>query len=254
MNYPCRILRTGFENAYFNMGLDEAVLDSVASGASLPTLRFYGWKPRAISLGYFQGIKDEIDIEACRGHGVDIVRRITGGGAVFHDAELTYSIVIPEGHPLAPPSILDSYGLLCAGITEGLKELGIKSEFSPINDIVSGGKKISGNAQTRKKGCLLQHGTVLIKVDVDEMFALLKVPKEKALGKLIADVKARVTSLSDLLRSEVAFEEVAAAMEKGFARALDLDGLADSPTQTEMAKAKELAATKFSTKEWIFKR
>ena len=95
----------------------------------------------------------KIDIEACRGRGVDIVRRITGGGAVFHDAELTYSIVIPEGHPLAPPSILDSYGLLCAGIIEGLKELGIKSEFSPINDIVSAGKKISGNAQTRKK-CL----------------------------------------------------------------------------------------------------
>ncbi|MHB9151189.1 MAG: lipoate--protein ligase family protein [Spirochaetales bacterium] len=254
MNYPCRILRTGFENAYFNMGLDEAVLDSVASGASLPTLRFYGWKPRAISLGYFQGIRDEIDIEACHGHGVDIVRRITGGGAVFHDAELTYSIVIPEGHPLAPLSILDSYGLLCAGIIEGLKELGIKSEFSPINDIVSGGKKISGNAQTRKKGCLLQHGTVLIKVDVDEMFALLKVPKEKALGKMIADVKERVTSLSDILRSEIAFEDVAAAMEKGFARALDLDGLEDSPTQAETAKAKELAETKFSTKEWIFKR
>jgi len=254
MNYPCRILRTGFENAYFNMGLDEAVLDSVASGASLPTLRFYGWKPRAISLGYFQGIWDEIDIEACHGHGVDIVRRITGGGAVFHDAELTYSIVIPEGHPLAPLSILDSYGLLCAGIIEGLKELGIKSEFSPINDIVSGGKKISGNAQTRKKGCLLQHGTVLIKVDVDEMFALLKVPKEKALGKMIADVKERVTSLSDILRSEIAFEDVAAAMEKGFARALDLDGLEDSPTQAETAKAKELAETKFSTKEWIFKR
>ncbi|MHB0898290.1 MAG: lipoate--protein ligase family protein, partial [Spirochaetales bacterium] len=124
----------------------------------------------------------------------------------------------------------------------------------PINDIVSGGKKISGNAQTRKKGCLLQHGTVLIKVDVDEMFALLKVPKEKALGKMIADVKERVTSLSDILRSEIAFEDVAAAMEKGFARALDLDGLEDSPTQAETAKAKELAETKFSTKEWIFKR
>lgn len=254
MNYPCRILRTGFESAYFNMGLDEAVLDSVASGASIPTLRFYGWKPRAISLGYFQGIRDEIDIEACKERGVDIVRRITGGGAVFHDAELTYSIVIPEGHPLAPPSILDSYGLLCEGIIEGLKELGIRSEFSPINDIVSGGKKISGNAQTRKKGCLLQHGTVLIKVDVDEMFSLLKVPKEKALGKMIADVKARVTSLSDILGSEIAFEDVAAAMEKGFARALDLDALDGSPTQGETAKAKELAETKFSTREWVFKR
>jgi lipoate-protein ligase A len=236
------------------MGLDEAVLESVASGSSLPTLRFYGWKPRAISLGYFQGIRDEIDIDACREHGVDIVRRITGGGAVFHDAELTYSIVIPEGHPLAPPSILDSYGILCAGIIDGLKELGIISEFSPINDILSGGRKISGNAQTRKKGCLLQHGTVLINVDVDTMFTLLKVPKEKALGKMIADAKARVTSLSDILHSEIAFEDVVFAVQKGFARALDLDSLEDSPTKEELAKAKELAEIKFSSTEWIFKR
>ena len=254
MKYPCRILRTGFNTAYFNMGLDEAVLESVASGSSLPTLRFYGWKPRAISLGYFQGIRDEIDIDACREHGVDIVRRITGGGAVFHDAELTYSIVIPEGHPLAPPSILDSYGILCAGIIDGLKELGIISEFSPINDILSGGRKISGNAQTRKKGCLLQHGTVLINVDVDTMFTLLKVPKEKALGKMIADAKARVTSLTDILHSEIAFEDVVFAMQKGFARALDLDSLEDSPTKEEVTKAKELAETKFSSTEWIFKR
>lgn len=254
MKFPFRVLQTGFETAYFNMGLDEAVLESVASGSSLPTLRFYGWRPRAISLGYFQGIRDEIDIEACDRHGVDIVRRITGGGAVFHDAELTYSVVIPEGHPLAPPSILDSYGILCSGIIEGLKELGITSEFAPINDIVSGGKKISGNAQTRKKGCLLQHGTVLLKVDVETMFALLKVPKEKALGKMIDDVKARVTSLSDILRRDVAFEEVVPAMRAGFERALRLDPFLDSPTREENEMAKELAATKFSAKAWVFKR
>ena len=236
------------------MGLDEAVLESVASKSSLPTLRFYGWKPRAISIGYFQGVRDEVDIDACGRQGVDIVRRITGGGAVFHDAEVTYSIIIPEGHPLAPLSILDSYGILCSGIVAGLEEMGIAAEFAPINDIVSGGKKVSGNAQTRKKGCLLQHGTVLLKVDVETMFALLKVPKEKALGKMIEDVKARVTSLSEMLRSEISFDEAAFAMQAGFVRALGLDPHDENPSPEEQEKALGLADKKFSTPEWNFRR
>ena len=236
------------------MGLDEAVIESVAAGISAPTLRFYGWEPRAISLGYFQGIRDEIDIEACERSGIDIVRRITGGGAVFHDAEVTYSIVVPEGHALAPPSILDSYSLICAGIISGLAILGIGAEFAPINDIVWRGKKISGNAQTRKKGCLLQHGTVLLRVDVETMFTVLKVPKEKALGKMIDDVKARVTSIADVLHADPGFEEVGSALEKGFSEALDLDLREESPAAAEMQRASELAETKFSTREWVFKR
>jgi lipoate---protein ligase len=254
MKLPVRLLETGLHTAFFNMGLDEAVLESVASGASLPTLRFYGWKPSAISIGYFQGVLDEVDTTACKLAGVDVVRRITGGGAVFHDAEVTYSFVIPEGHALAPPSILDSYALICAGIIAGLKELGIESEFAPINDIVARGKKISGNAQTRKHGCLLQHGTILLSVDPEKMFSLLKVPKEKALGKLIEDVKARVTSVSALLGADVGFEAVAVAMAKGFAEALVLDPHRAEPASSEIQRASELAAEKFSSKEWIYRR
>jgi len=254
MTHPFRILQTGFHNAYFNMGLDEAILESVASGKTLPTLRLYGWDPPAISLGYFQGALEEVDVEACGLQGVDLVRRITGGGAVFHAAEVTYSIVIPEGHPLAPASILDSYSLLCSGIVTGLNTLRVKAEFAPINDIISGGRKISGNAQTRKKGCLLQHGTIILKVDVEKMFSLLKVPKEKALGKMIDDVKARVTSLSDILARDVEFEEVSNALREGFRRALTLDLEDGEPNQDELAAATFLAQTKFSTKAWIFRR
>lgn len=254
MRHQFRVLETGKNTAFFNMGLDEAVIESVAAGSSIPTLRFYGWEPRAISLGYFQGIHDEIDIEACERNGIDIVRRITGGGAVFHDAEVTYSIVIPEGHQLAPPSILDSYALICAGILSGLAALSIKAEFAPINDIVYCGKKISGNAQTRKKGCLLQHGTVLLRVDVDTMFTLLKVPKEKALGKMIDDVKARVTSIADVLGSDIGFDEVENALKNGFSDALNLDLIQEAPAAAEIQKALDLAKTKFSAQEWIFKR
>src|SRR5208337_3830146 len=97
----------------------------------------------------------EVDLDACRASGVDAVRRLTGGGAVFHDDEITYSIVLPMGHELAPDDILESYRLICSGLIGGLGLLGVKADFEPINDIAVGGKKVSGNAQTRRQGCLL---------------------------------------------------------------------------------------------------
>ena len=260
MAHNFRLLKTGFHSAVFNMGLDEAILDSVSQGLCLPTLRFYGWNPPAVSLGYFQGLQEEIDIEACKAFGIDAVRRITGGGAVFHHHEATYSIVIPLGHPLARPSIIESYRILLAGIIEGLAELGIRSEFAPINDIVSAGKKISGNAQTRKKGCVLQHGTIIIEVDVDLMFSILRVPQEKAKGKLIEDIKSRVTSIRSCLSlpDSVSFEELfgttIAELEKGFARALDLSYVRSEPTDLELQNAERLAQEKFSNNQWTARR
>ncbi len=256
MSYPFRLLETGFNPATFNMGLDEAILRAVAEGKSLPTLRFYGWKPPAVSLGYFQGLYEEIDVDACASDGVDIVRRITGGGAVFHHYEVTYSIVLPLGHPLARENILESYRLLLGGIIEGLAILGIQSEFSPINDISAGGKKISGNAQTRKLGCILQHGTILLDVEVDRMFGLLKVPQEKAKGKLIADIKARVTSVKHCLPEagaesfESLFSITVGALERGFATALDLDFVRSAPLPEELEVAARLAKEKFSSSAW----
>ena len=236
------------------MGLDEAILGSVASGRSPPTFRLYEWKPEAISLGYFQGARDEVDVAACAREGVDLVRRITGGGAVFHAAEVTYSIVIPEGHALAPGSILESYRLICSGIVAGLESLGVASEFAPINDIVCGGRKISGNAQTRKLGCLLQHGTILLDVDIDRMFSLLRVPKEKSAGKLISEAKARVTSLGAMLGRRVDYAECSAALTAGFAEALGIEFSAGSPSAEEEAEAVRLAEGKFSRADWVFRR
>lgn len=254
MAHQWRLLRTGFHNAFYNMGLDQAILEQVAAGTVLPTLRFYGWQPAAISIGYFQGMQEEVDLSACRHYGVDTVRRITGGGAVFHQSEVTYSIVLPLDHPLADQNILASYGRLCQGIVKGLANLGVTAEFAPINDIVVGAKKISGNAQTRKLGCILQHGTILLDVDVDLMFTLLKVPSEKARGKAIADVKERVTSLSHNVGSSVTFEAVSAALEDGFAEALDLSLQLQEPTSAEQGRAEDLARSRFGDDSWNMKR
>jgi lipoate-protein ligase A len=255
-----RLLRTGFRDCRYNMGLDQALLESVARGAP-PVLRFYGWRPYAVSLGYFQGIEEEVDIRSCKDRGVDIIRRITGGGAVFHHAELTYSIVFPADHPLAGASIHDSYRILCAGVIRGLALLGLSARFAPINDVVCGERKISGNAQTRRMNTVLHHGTVLLDLDADLMFGLLRVPEEKVRGRLIQDVKERVTSLRAQGLS-AGFEETGSAMIEGFRQALNLEFTPSSvqpaypggPLREEEERALELAEKKFASPEWIYKR
>ncbi|MCX6665324.1 MAG: biotin/lipoate A/B protein ligase family protein [Euryarchaeota archaeon] len=253
MNEQWRLLQTGANSAYANMAIDKAMLVANSEGKVPPTVRLYGWVPPAISIGYFQSLVEEIDVVACKNFGVDYVRRITGGGAVFHDKELTYSIVISESHPKMPVNIMKSYGLICGAIINGLNHLGIKSEYAPINDIVTGGKKISGNAQTRKFGTVLQHGTIIMDVDVDLMFSLLKVPSEKIKDKLIKDVKQRVTSIKHILGKELNFDDVAFAMKQGFEQEFDVELIEGSLTKEEMVLAKKFEKD-FSSKDWNHKR
>lgn len=246
------------------MAIDEAVLTEIAQGNSPGTLRFYGWSPPAISIGYFQSLEEEIDLAACKQYGVDYVRRITGGGAVLHEHEITYSMYIPEAlareSGFVPLGILESYAKICGGILKGLSSLGLKSQFVPLNDIVvmhqSGSlRKISGNAQTRKNGIILQHGTILLKVDVDKMFSLLKVPSEKMKGKLIEDVKQRVTSVSSVCGRDVSFEEGLGLLQKGFAEEFSGVTFAEGNlSATESALAEKFAKEKYGAYEWNKKR
>lgn|SRR3989338_786936 len=244
-----RFIQDGFNPAAQNMALDEAVMKNcVAYGK--PTLRFYRWKPSAVSIGYFQSLEQEVDTAKCRELGVDVVRRSTGGGAVFHDAELTYSFVCPVDAALTPKNILDSYRHICGGLIHGFRELGLMAAFVPLNDLVVNGKKVSGNAQTRREKTLLQHGTILIDVDVDKMFSLLKVPNEKIRDKLISDVKQRVTSINREAGKAYAYDEVAQAMKKGFERHFKAT-LVDEPFTAEERKlAGQIAAQKYSRPEW----
>jgi lipoate-protein ligase A len=256
MPHLFRLLQTGRHDGFYNMGLDEAVLEGVSRGESPPTLRLYGWDPPAVSVGYFQGLEEEVDLAACKARGADVVRRISGGGAVFHQAEITYSIVMAETHPLAGGTIHDSYRRFCAGIVTALELLGVSSRFAPINDIMAGDRKISGNAQTRRMGCVLQHGTILLDLDVDLMFELLRVPPEKTKDRAAGDVKNRVTGLNALLGRSVPFAEAADSLAEGFRRALSLDFTPrrGGPEAGEESRARILAAGKFASPGWLRKR
>ncbi|MBE0527121.1 MAG: lipoate--protein ligase family protein [Candidatus Thorarchaeota archaeon] len=240
-----------------NMAIDEAIMLAMNEGKAPPTLRLYRWKPSAVSIGTFQGMHDEVAIDFCKSNDIDYIRRITGGGAVFHDynGEITYSILMPKAHPLARADIIESYKLLCGGIIEALDYLGIKNaEFKPINDVTVNGKKVSGNAMTRRHGCVLQHGTILLDLDVNLMFTILKVPQEKISDKMISDVKERVTSIQDILNRPVAVDELREALAHGFSKSLQIElnssKLSDEETQTAVKLAKE----KYSTDEWNFSR
>jgi lipoate-protein ligase A len=246
-----RVIDYTENDAFTNMAIDEAVSEQVGAGTSPPTIRFYGWKPSAVSIGYFQSLEKEVDTARCEDTGVDIVRRRTGGGAVYHDnfGEITYSIIARE--ELFPKDIIASYRVICGWIIDSLAILGIKAEFKPINDIIANGKKISGNAQTRRGGVLLQHGTILYSVDVDKMFSLLKVSDEKIKDKMIATVKERVTSIVQQNQS-ITRDATYRALVQGFTNEKEFDF--DSLTQNEIAITTELAKTRYKTKEWNWMR
>ena len=245
-----RVVELQENDAFTNMATDEAVSEAVAAGKAPLTIRFYKWKPSAVSIGCFQSMHDEIDVEKCKEHGIDAVRRRTGGGAVYHDnkGEITYSVIVPEN--VLNLGITESYHEICGWVVKGLANLGITSAFKPINDIIAGGKKISGNAQTRRNGIVLQHGTILYDVDVDTMFSLLKVPNEKIRDKMIATVKERVTRILDF--TQATEKEAYKALVKGFTE--DKEWEFGELTSTELLNAKELAEKHYKTDEWNFKR
>lgn len=242
-----RLIIDSPKNAFMNMAIDEAILSE-----GIPTLRIYKWKPSAISIGYFQNIEEEVNLNECKKQNVDVVRRITGGGAVYHDekGEITYSVVCPQNS--VPENILESYKIICNSICHGLKFLGIEAIHSGINDIVVNGKKISGSAQTRKYGRILQHGTILIKTDIRKMFSLLKVAKEKISDKEIKRVEDRVTSLEKEI-GKVDENEVIKSFIKGFEEKMKIKFYEGGLNDKEISIA-NILREKYESEEWNFKR
>lgn len=237
-----RLLETGHKSAFYNMALDQVLMSNVED--SIPILRLYGWKPAAVSIGYFQNLEDEVDVRTCKSLGIDVVRRMTGGGAVLHEYELTYSFITKK----YPTHIMESYELICDPVVMCLKDLGFDAKFVPLNDIIVDNKKVSGNAQTRKRNILLQHGTILLDVDVDRMFSVLNVPSEKMKDKIIKDVKARVSGLKK------PFDEVAIGLKKSFGQKFEVEIIKDSVKTDEEINAKIMQKQKYCSYEWNYKR
>jgi lipoate-protein ligase A len=255
MSDDWRLIDMRIEDATTQMAIDEAIAMARLRYDTPNTIRLYRWNPSAVSIGYFQSIEKEVNLEACQNYGVDVIRRITGGGAVYHDyhGEITYSIIAPITDDAIPADILESYSVICGAIVNGLRKIGVESEFKPVNDIIADGKKISGNAQTRRHGVVLQHGTILVDSDIKRMFQVLKVSEVKISDKLIRAVQERVTNIKRYLGKEISFSEVRDALVKGFEESFSIDLIRGNLTTNEETLVKELRE-KYASHEWVYKR
>jgi lipoate-protein ligase A len=234
------------------MAIDEAVLKLNAESKSPNTIRFWRWLPSTVSIGCFQNVEREVDLEVAKKYRVEVVRRITGGGAVFHDheGELTYSVVCRQAN--VPDDIIESYKIICGGLVKGFEQLGLRTEFKPVNDIQVNRKKISGSAQTRRWGSVLQHGTILIDPDIRQMFELLRVSPEKISDKFIASAYERVTTVKRELGWRPSFEELRTAMSDGFASIFSIELVEGKLTGEELELAEKLKL-QYASEEWLRK-
>lgn len=212
-----RLLVDGHLTGAQNMARDEALL---AEGA--PTVRLYGWRPACVSLGRAQ-TEAEVDLDAARAWGVDVVRRATGGGAILHnEEEVTYAVVLPLDHPGLPRDIAGSFSVMGAGVVEALRALGLPAEVESVPDntretlcyvrrqgtnVMVKGRKVSGGAQRRTDKAVLQHGTVIVRRDEERMARLFRTPVDA--------VRARVTSLEEE-GVRVSREKLVEALAAGF--------------------------------------
>jgi lipoyl(octanoyl) transferase len=248
-----RLLDTGTLPASLNMAIDEALLQLHVPGESRPTLRFYQWSPPAVSLGYFQR-RHAIDLHACRELGLDVVRRVTGGRAVLHQDDLTYSVVADSEQGL--PSSLDAaYRMLCNGLLAGFRLLGFEAEVgrdrarsahgdicfvrAAIGDIVYQGKKFVGSAQTWHGASLLQHGSIILEPQTKTWPLIVrKVPPESTSEEL----SCRMTSLREVLGRQVGSSELKLALKVGMAEALQVEFQSGELTKRELKLAEDIAA------------
>jgi lipoate-protein ligase A len=255
---PWRLLKLETHDAATNMAIDEAVLRARIADKVPNTIRFYQWKPSAVSIGRFQDINNEVNLDNCAEHGVDVVRRITGGGAVYHDSEdeLTYNAVIRR-EDLGVEDTTAAYNKISSGLTKALKTLGVKADFNPGDpkncpNITINGRKISGSAQSLKGGVILQHGTLLLDVNLQKMFTFLRVPWAKTCMEIVNVAERKITSVKNESGSGVSVNEAYEALVKGFQEALNMELSNSALTSEESAAVEHLRREKFANEDWTF--
>lgn len=244
-------------NAFMNMAIDEAILTSRIDGKVPNTLRFYLWKPSAVSIGKNQNPDNEVYLDACKQLNIDVVRRISGGGTVYHDfeGEVTYSVVAKTSD-LGTADIATVYFKIYETITEALRLLGVPADFSPGDmkncpNLTAKGKKISGSSQAISRGIVLQHGTILVSADLLKMFKILKV-KSATCMQATDIAKRKITSIQNELGRSVSQETVANALAQGFKAKIKIQ-LDQSKLTNEELKLADKLCKKYASDDWTKK-
>ena len=259
------------QDAYTNMAVDEALLEGQIGGGPPPTIRFYSWRPPAVSLGYTQAI-ETINLESCRTSGIGVVRRTTGGRAILHVDDFTYSITAREDNPIVQGTLMDTYRKISLALLASLQQLGVEAAFAPGDrnpdagtafsgaaacfaassqyELTAGGKKIIGSAQRRKEGAVLQQGSLPLQDVSQKLFSLLQFddPEQRTLAHERYLKKA--TSLSEVLGRPVTFTDVATAFLEGMRSTFQVEMVPGRLHPDESARAERLRNSKYATQAW----
>ncbi|WP_062749384.1 lipoate--protein ligase family protein [Shouchella tritolerans] len=261
----------------YNMALDEALLNWHSKGKIPPTIRFYGWEPATLSIGYFQRVAKEIRMEAVREKQLGFVRRPTGGRGVLHEHELTYSVIVSEAHPAMPKTVTEAYRVISTGLLEGFKALGLNAYFAVPDsekerealkkprsavcfdapsyyELVVEGKKIAGSAQTRQKGVILQHGSILLDIDEDKLFDLFQYRSDRLRERMQRAFSQKAVAINALRKEPVTLDEASRAFKQGFEKGLGIQLVPYQLSESEEKEVQSLAKSRYESDEWNFRR
>lgn len=261
----------------YNMALDEALLDFHSEGEIPPVIRFYEWNPATLSIGYFQRAMKDVDFEAVKAQNLGFVRRPTGGRAVLHEHELTYSIIVTEQYPEMPAGVTEAYRVLSEGLLLGFQNLGLKAYFSVPDteekladlkkpksavcfdapswyELVVEGKKVAGSAQTRQKGVILQHGAILLDLDEEKLLSLFKFSSPEMKEKMREKLPQKAVAINQLTDKQITITQCVEAFKAGFEQALDIELVPYELTEKQKQYVTDLEQKKYLTDEWNFKK
>jgi len=254
------------------MARDEMLFRRFIAGLTSPCLRFYQWKPPGLSIGRFQKIGEGIDLKACDDLGIRVVRRLTGGEAVLHDDELTYSIIVPLSHPSFDSiGVPDTYRTISKALIRGLELSGISASmaadgstrpdpsgrgvcfYTPtLNEVVSDGRKIIGSAQTREKMVILQHGSIPISTDHDKLFKATGVPTERQ--QIFEDLfRARATDIASQSGIRPDLDSVTNNFIEGFEEVFEMETELSEYSAQEDIMTRFLVKNRYGSDDWNFK-
>lgn len=269
-----RLISDGYLSGKRNMAVDEAIHLANQSGTSVPTLRFYQWKPACLSLGYFQDALKEVDLENLRSGGIDLVRRATGGKAVLHDDELTYSVVVSERD--LPGSVLETYHRISEALVEGLRTMGIPATLAALErgvtsrdlrfrqaacfsapswfEVVSDGRKIIGSAQKRKGGFLLQHGSIPFTFDAAKVMRSVRTASPEHAARAEALLRRKAAGVSEVAGRSVSREELERHLILGFQTILGWEIVPGQLSPDEVSQADRIEKDKYGSERWTMER
>ena len=248
-----RLIRDGFHDGFYNMAVDEAIVTAVEKGISPPTLRLYGWKSPTLSIGYSQRTDKKIDTGYCRKNKIDIVLRPTGGRAVLHDKEVTYSLISPKNNPLFPDNISGTYKAISKAFIRSLSFLKINASISTFctqhsslrtlscfattsqYEITVDGKKLIGSAQRRFKNSFLQHGSIPLENHHEKLALCLGFKEEHKSKKFVKLLKEKSIALNELNGRVISYDEVVDALVRGFGDAFKIQFKISSLSEYELA-------------------